>query len=280
MLYKLHKVTGEAMRMVLQGTCRWTFQRFEGHPHPMVRRASVFRLYSRPHPRHQDRTMGKGGVDRPRLHAGRRTLMLHHGTTTTTTLMILTVLIATRTRTRTQMIPLYRAWDICRCPNRQRQQLGRRSQDFTGSNYMALRPHGHLHQGQCPICWPGLAHQQRRPSKGKRITRRKAAGVPPELLPRSHAFRRGRNLLAVRCLGLLPCCLTDLDVSCIQVLLLDMALVVEPLQLSMLWQPRAKMPECTLPRKAAPSPMIILRHLGPQTKRRPATMERCGPSIV
>ena len=197
------------MRMVLQGTCRWTFRRFEGHPHPSVstRRANS-RLYSRPRPRQQDRTMGRSGVDHPHLRAGRRTLMLPRGTATMTTL-ISTVLIATRTRI--QMIPLYRAWDIIRrCPNHQRRQHRRRSHDFTGSSYTERRLYGHFHQDQCPICWPGLAHRRRPPpSNTKSTIRCKVAGVPPELPPPSLAFRHGRNQQAVWCLGRLQCFLID-----------------------------------------------------------------------
>ena len=167
--------------------------------------------------------MGRSGVDRPHLRAGRRTLMLPRGTATTTTLISI-VLIATRTRT--QMIPLYRAWDIRRCPNHRRRQRRRRSHDFTGSSYTVRRLHGHLHRDQCPICWPGLAHQRRPPSKTKITIRCKVAGVPPELPPRSLAFRHGRNQLAAWCLGRLQCFLIDSEGLCMQVLLSDMAMVV------------------------------------------------------
>lgn len=139
--------------------------------------------------------------------------MLRHGTTSVMTLI--SILIAT-------LIPIltirpHQASVTRRCPNRRRPQPRRRNRDFTGSNSMVHRHHGHPHQGHCHTYWQDLAHRRHPYSKVKSTMCSKAVGARPEPLLQSHAFHHGNRHLMPHHLDRLQCSLIDLEASCIQV---------------------------------------------------------------
>ena len=254
------------MQTTLLETCRWTFPRSAGPPH-LRDRGTGSRLYSRLHPHHQGQMMERIRVECPHLLAKRRTSMLRHGTATMITL-ILTVLIAMWIQIL--MIQPHQAWATRRWPNRRRLQLRKRSQGFTGSNFMVHRLHGRPRQGQCRICWRDVAHLPCPLSKVRSAIRHKEVGARLEHLLRSHVFHRGSDHLVVQNPDRLRCFLIDSEVSCMQVLSL--------LQQPMSWQPRAETVECSLPRKEA-LPAIIPRQ-GTQVERTPLVTKRSDRSIA